>query len=109
VGDRRCEFDVPHSLPSHFGLDDFHAAFLADDPAVFHSLVFAAVAFVVLDGTEDLRAEEPVPFRLERAVIDRLGLFHLSVRSFSYLLGRSERDLHCIVARGILGLRKEVV
>ncbi len=69
VRDRRGQVDVAEALTAHLGLDDLDAALLADDPAVLHALVLAAVALVVLHRPEDLRAEEAVPLRLERAVV----------------------------------------
>jgi hypothetical protein len=70
----------PEALAAHLRLDDLDAALLADDAAVLHALVLAAVALVVLDGPEDLRAEQAVPFRLEGAVVDGSGLRTSPVR-----------------------------
>ena len=86
VRDRRGERDVAEALTAHLGLDDLDAALLADDPAVLHALVLAAVALVVLHRPEDLRAEQAVPLRLEGAVVDGLGLLHLAVRPLADLL-----------------------
>ena len=61
----RRQFDMSHALPTDFGLDHFDAALVAHDAAVLHALVLAAVAFPILDGTENLRTEQSVFFRLE--------------------------------------------
>ena len=79
VRDRRGQLDVAHALAAHLGHGDFDAALLADHAAVLQALVLAAQALVVLDRSEDLRAEQPVPLRLEGAVVDGLGLLHLAV------------------------------
>ena len=79
-------YDVPHALAPDLGLNDLYAALFAHHTSVFHALVLAAVAFVVLDRTEDLRAEKPVALRLERAVVYGLGLLDLAVRPRPYLL-----------------------
>ena len=92
VRDRRGEVDVAHALAAHLRLDDLDAALLADDAAVLHALVLAAVALVVLGRTEDLGAEEPVALRLEGAVVDGLRLLHLAVRPRPDLVRRGERD-----------------
>ena len=76
----------PEALAAHLGLDDLDAALLADDAAVLHALVLAAVALVVLHRAEDLGAEEPVALRLEGPVVDRLGLLDLAVRPLADLL-----------------------
>ncbi len=90
--DRTGQLDVPHALPAHLGLRDLDAALLAHDAAVLHPLVLAADALVVLDGTEDLRAEQAVAFRLEGPVVDRLRLLDLAVGPGPDLLRRSEPD-----------------
>src|SRR2546430_12103145 len=53
---------------------------IADHAAVADALVLAAMALPVLHRTEDALAEQPVPLRLERAVVDGLGLRRLAPR-----------------------------
>ncbi len=91
---RRGEFDMPHALAAHLGGDDFHAAFFADDAAMLHALVFAAVAFVIFHRAEDLGAEKAVALRLERAVIDGLRLLHLAVGPFTDVFRRGDGNLN---------------
>ena len=107
VRDRRGQVDVAEALAAHLALDDLDAALLADDPAVLHALVLAAVALVVLHRSEDLRAEEAVPLRLERAVVDGLGLLDLAVRPLADLLRARERDADRAERERILGLLEE--
>ena len=90
VGDRRGKPDVTHPFPPHLRLDHFDPAFLADDAPVFHALVLAAVALVILGGAEDLGAEEAVFFGLEGPIVDRLRLLHLSMGPGLDLLGRGD-------------------
>ena len=78
VAHRRGELDEAHAVPAHPALGDLHAAALTHDAAVAHPLVLAAVALPVLGGAEDLLAEQAVHLRLERAVVDRFGLGHLT-------------------------------
>ena len=56
---------MTHALATHLAERDFHAATVADDSAVTDALVLAAMAFPVLDGTEDALAEQAILFRLE--------------------------------------------
>ena len=104
VGDRRRQLDVAHALAADLGLDDLDAALLADDAAVPHALVLAAVALVVLRRAEDLGAEQAVALRLEGAVVDRLRLADLAVRPRPDLLRRGQRDAQRVEGEGILGL-----
>ena len=78
VADRSGEVDVAHALTAHLGPRHLDAAALADDALVADALVLAAVALPVLGRTEDALAEEAVLLRLERAVVDRLGLGDLA-------------------------------
>ena len=78
VRHRGRQLDEAHAVAPHPALGDLHAAALADDAAVAHPLVLAAVALPVLRGAEDLLAEQAVHLRLERAVVDGFGLGHLA-------------------------------
>ena len=78
MGHRRSQRDMPHALAAHLGLDNFNAALFADDATMLHALVLAAIAFVVLYRTEDLRAEQPIPLGLECPVVDGLRLLHFT-------------------------------
>ena len=60
VRDRSRKLDMTEAFTANFGLNDFNAALFADDAAVLHALVLAAVAFVVLHRSEDLGAEQAV-------------------------------------------------
>ena len=92
VGDRSGQLDVAHPLAADLGPGDLHATALADDALEPDALVLPAVALPVPGGAEDLLAEEPVLLRLERAVVDRLGLLDLAVGPRPDLLGRGQAD-----------------
>ena len=79
MGDGAGQLDMAHAVAAHFLHRDFDAALFADDALVLHALVLAAQAFVILHRPEDAGAEQPVPLRLEGAVIDGLGLFDLAM------------------------------
>src|SRR5260370_203642 len=74
MGNGYGELDVPHALAAHLRQGHFDAASIADHPTIADALVLAAMAFPVLDGTEDALAEQAVLFRFERPVVDGLGL-----------------------------------
>ena len=90
VGHRGRKLDVAHPLTPDLGLGDLDAALVADDAAVLHPLVLAAQALPVGDRAEDLGAEQAVPLRLERAVVDGLRLGDLAVRPGPDLLRAGE-------------------
>src|SRR5207248_3588457 len=90
VRDGRGEVDVTHALAAHLLPRHLDAAALADDALVADALVLAAIALPVLRRTEDALAEEPVTLGLERPVVDRLRLRHLTVRPVPDLLCRRE-------------------
>ena len=108
VRGRARELDVAHALAAHLGQRHFRAALFADDAAVLHALVLAAQALVVLDRSEDGRAEQAVTLGLERAVVDRFGLLHLAERPRADQIRRSQRDLDRIEIERLALLVEEV-
>src|SRR5438045_7070522 len=96
VDDGRGQLDVAHSLAAHLRARDLDAAALADDALEADALVLAAVALPVLGGTEDLLAEEAVLFRTESAVVDGLGLLHLTVRPLADVLAGGKPDAELV-------------
>src|SRR5437870_6292938 len=115
----RRELDVAHALAAHLGQRHLDAAAVADHAAITDPLVLAAVALPVLHRTEDALAEQPIPFRLEGAVVDGLGfgdftprppgalalqlqaLALLGVLGAADLLGRGDPDLDIVKARAL--------
>ena len=86
------KFNVTHTLTAHLGPGDLYAAALADLALIAYSLIFAAVALPVLHGAENALAEQTVPLRLQRSVIDGLRLGDLAVGPLPNLLGRRQTD-----------------
>jgi hypothetical protein len=82
----------PEALAADLRLRDLDTALVADHAAMLHALVLAAQAFPVGDRTEDLGAEQAVPFRLERPVVDGLRLGDLAVRPRENFVRRREAD-----------------
>src|SRR5262249_27512894 len=92
----RGELDVAHALAPHLAAGHLDAAPLTDDALEADALVLAAVALPVLGGTEDLLAEQPVLLRLQRPVVDGLGLLDLAVGPRADLLRRGEADAELV-------------
>src|SRR5919206_375584 len=84
--------DVAHAVAPHARQRDLDAALLADDALVLHALVLPAQALVILDRPENARAEQAVALRLERAVVDGLGLFDLAVGPGQNLFRARDRN-----------------
>src|ERR671938_741664 len=103
----RRKLDVAHAVAAHLREGHLDAALLADDAAILHALVLAAQALIVLDRAEDARAEEAVPLRLERAVVDRLRLLDLAVGPGADALGARDRDADLIEALRALHLPED--
>src|SRR3954453_18667987 len=83
---------MPPALAANLCPRHFHAPLGADPAAVLHAFVLAAEALPIGDRSEDFGAEQPVAFRLERAVVDRLRLGHFAVRPREDLVRRREAD-----------------
>ena len=60
---------------------------------MFQTLVLPAKALIILYGTKNFCAKQPVALRLERTVIDGFRLLHLTIGPGTYFLGRSQTDL----------------
>ena len=69
---------MAHPLAANFCARYFNAALIADDSLMLNSLISSAVAFPVLCRSKNPLAEKSILFRLERAVIDSLGLCDLA-------------------------------
>ena len=95
VADRRRQSDVTHALTANLRAGDLHAALVAHLVLilVLDALIFTAVALPVLLRSKDPFAEQAVAFRLERAVVDGLGLGNLAIGPFKNLFRRCHADL----------------
>src|SRR5215467_196756 len=89
---RRRQLDVAHALAPYPRQRHLDAAFFADDSLIFHALVLAAQALVVLDRPEDARAEQSIALGLEGAVVDRLRLLDLAIGPRADALRARDRD-----------------
>ena len=84
------KFNVTHSFSSDLCFCDFNTAAFADLALVTESLVFAAMAFPVLHGTEDTLAEKTVFFGFKGSVIYCFRFLDLAVRPGTDLFGGCE-------------------
>ena len=92
VADRAGQLDVAHALAADLRARDLDAALVADDALVADPLVLAAVALPVLGRTEDALVEQAILLRLERPVVDGLGLGDLALAPLPDLVRAGERD-----------------
>src|SRR3979409_2760649 len=97
---------MAHALAPYARQRDLDRAFLADDALVLHALVLAAQALVVLDRSEDARAEQAVALGLERAVVDGLGLLDLAIRPRPDFLRAGDGDANLVEGFGAGNLTK---
>ena len=80
MGNRCGEFDMAETFPPDFRLNNLHAAFFADNTAMLHAFVFAAITLEILYRTKYLCTKQPIPFRFKGPVIDGFRLFNLTMR-----------------------------
>src|SRR5713101_5361029 len=99
---------MTHTVAPNLGEGHFDATLLADDAAIFHALVLAAQALVILDRPEDPGAKQAVAFGLERPVIDRLRFLDLAIGPGVDPLRASDRDADLIEALRPADLPKDV-
>ena len=96
VHGRGGQLDVAHAVATDLRAGDLDATALADDALEPDALVLAAVALPVTCRPEDLLAEQAVLLGAQRAVVDRLGLLHLTVRPGADLIRRGQADLQLV-------------
>ncbi len=108
VRHRAGHVDMAHALAAHLALGDFDAALLANHAAVLEALVLAAQALVVFDRAEDLGAEQAIALGLERAVVDGLGLLHLTERPGPDFFRRRQADTNGVEMLILMKLLEQV-
>ena len=94
MADGGGQLDMAHALTAHLGPGDLHAAAVTDLALVADLLILTAVALPVLRRPENALAEQAVPFRLQRTVVDGLRLLDLAVGPLTDHLRRSDADLN---------------
>src|SRR6266478_5589948 len=99
---------MTHTVAPNLGEGHFDATLLADDTPIFHALVLAAQALVILDRPEDPGAKQAVAFGLERPVVDCLRLLDLAIRPRVDPLGAGDRNADLIEALRPADLPKDV-
>src|SRR5216683_4321779 len=99
---------MTHTVAPNLGEGHFDTALLADDATIFHALVLAAQALVILDRPEYPGAKQAVAFGLERPVIDRLRFLDLAIGPGVDPLRASDRDADLIEALRPADLPKDV-
>jgi hypothetical protein len=87
VGNRCGQLNVTHALTTNGGLGDLHATTLTDDAFEAHPLVLSTRTLPVTTGSKDLLTEKAILFRLERPVVDVLGLLYFTMRPATNVFG----------------------
>src|SRR5262249_53452226 len=108
VRDRRRQLDVAHALAPHPRQRYLDSALLANDTLVFHALVLAAQALVILYRSKDAPAKQSVALGLEGTVVDCLRLLDLAIRPRQDFLRARNRNSD-LVEHLCRGLRAEKV
>ena len=96
VGYRSGQLDVAHALTTHLGLGDLNAATLTDDALVADALVLTTSTLPVTGRSENALAEQAVLFRLQRAVVNGLGLFNLALRPATDIVSSGQTDAELV-------------
>ena len=81
-----------HTFTANLGQRYFDATFLANNTAVFQTLVFATQTLVIFDRSENLRAKQTIALRLERTIVDRFRLFNFAIRPGTNFVRRGKAN-----------------
>ena len=96
VGNRNGQIDVAHPLSPNAAEGYLDATSVANHSLVLNALVLAARAFPITRRAEDALAKKPTFFRLERPIVDGLGILDLSLAPAPDTVGRGDRNGHLI-------------
>ncbi len=96
---RDNQLNMSAPFATYFLFGNFHSTTVTNNALVPDPFVFAAVAFVVFDGTEYAFAKQSVTFRLVCPVVNRFRFQYFSVRTVENGLGRSKADRDVVEAR----------
>jgi hypothetical protein len=83
---------MTHTFAANLLFGNLHAASVTNDAAIADSLIFSAIALIILCGTEYLLAEETIPLGLIGAVVYRLRLEYFTTTPLYNVLRRGKRD-----------------
>ena len=92
MSDGNYQMDVSHTFATHFFLCNFHPATIADNPFVTDTLVFSAMAFVILDRTENTLAKKTVTLRFVRTIVNRFRFQNFTTGVFKNFFRGSQTD-----------------
>ena len=84
---RHNQFDVAHTLATHFLFGNFYPATIAHDAFVANTFVLAAITFVIFGWTKNLFAEQPIAFGFVRTVVDGFGFEDFPVTAIQNRIG----------------------
>ena len=80
------------SLATNLLFGNLYATTITDNALITDTLVLAAMALVVLGGTENALTEQAVALGLIGTIVDGLGLEHLAIGVLENLLGGCKSD-----------------
>jgi hypothetical protein len=69
---------MAHAVTPYLGQRHFYTALLTDYTAVLQTLIFAAKTFIIFDRPKNLGAEQSIPLRLERAIVNSFWFLYLA-------------------------------
>ena len=75
---RYHQIDVTHTLSTYLFFSYLNTTAVANDTLVTDTLVFSAMAFIILDRTKYALTEQPAHFGLITAIVDGFGFDHLT-------------------------------
>ena len=78
MGDRTGQLDMTHAITAHLRKSHFHATLLADDTAMLETFVLATKTLIVFNRAKYLRAEQSVPLRFERTIVNSFWFLNLA-------------------------------
>ena len=74
------QFNMTHSLSTHFGKRHFNTTFLTDNATMLHALVLATQALIIFHWAKDLGTEKTFTLWLKGTIVDGFRFFYFTKR-----------------------------
>ena len=84
--------NVSHTLATYLLFRNFNATTVADNTLVTNTLVFTAMALVILRRTEDALAEKTIALGLVGTIVDGFGFQNFTIGIALDFLGRGQTN-----------------
>src|SRR5688572_22770323 len=86
------QFDVTHTLTTHFLFSNLNTATVTNDTLVTDTFVFSVVTLIIFNRSDNTLAEQTITFRFVGTIVNGFRFKNLTVAAFQDRIRRSKPD-----------------